>query len=217
VRVLLVDDHAAFRQPLAHLLRREPGVTEVDEAASVAEARPRLAGADVVVLDVHLPDGNGLDLLRDHHHSKPDAIVLVLSGSSDELELAHAIEAGASAVLDKTTGIEQIFDAVGKLGRGEAVMTSAEVIAKLRLAGRARERSADAARKLARLTPREREVLQALGDGLADKDVAVRLGVSPDTARNHVANLIAKLEVDSRLQAVLFGIRNGLIEIRKRP
>jgi DNA-binding NarL/FixJ family response regulator len=209
MRVLLVEDHAALREPLARLLAQQPGITRVDQAGSLAEARPLLDAADVVVLDLHLPDGDGLDLLRDYRRGKADAIVLVLSGSSDEPTLAEAVEAGASAVLEKTAGIDQFFDALAKLGRGEPVMTTKEVVDRLRVAGTAREQSAEGRAKLARLTPREREVLQALADGLSTEDIATRLDVSTGTARNHVANTLTKLGVESRLQAVVFAIRHG--------
>lgn len=214
IRVLLVDDHASFRQPLAFMMERESDMKVVAQAGTLAEARQNLSGVDVAVVDLDLPDGNGVDLVRELRVSNPRGMVMVLTASQERLQFARAIEAGAAGVLNKSTGIGDIIAAVRRLAQGEALLSPMEVIELLRLAGEQREQTREARDSLARLTKREREVLQALADGLNDKEIAERLKISTETARTHMVNILGKLGVDSRLQALVFAVRYGGIEIR---
>ena len=216
IRVLLVDDHASFRQPLAFVLGREPDVTVVAEAGSLAEARQALAaangsGIDVAVVDLHLPDGDGVDLVWDLERADGRSPVLVLSATADRGHVARAVEAGAAGVVHKSAGIDEIVGAIRALHAGDALLSPAEVVALLRLVGHERARARDAESALARLTPREREVLQGLADGLTDKEIAQRLRISAETARTHVSNVLTKLGVQSRLQALAFAMRHGVV------
>ncbi len=222
-RVLLVDDHPSFRQALAFMLRQEPEVDAVAQAGSLAEARGALAGGagngngggqiDVAVLDLDLPDGHGADLIKDVHAASPDARVLILTASTDRYDAARAVEIGADGVLLKTGTIEEILAAVRRLAAGESLLAQREVIELLRLAGQRREEKREAQLALDRLTRREREVLQALADGLNDKEMADRLHMSVRTARTHMVNILGKLGVESRLQALIFALRHGIARI----
>jgi DNA-binding NarL/FixJ family response regulator len=212
-RVLLVDDHPSFRQALAFLLRHEPGIAAIAQAGSLAEARARLAGCDVAVLDLDLPDGNGADLVRPFHAANPGGKVLILTASTERLDIARAVELGADGVLLKTATTDAILDAVRRLGAGEPLLAPGEVVALLRLAGQRREVTREALVAVERLTPREREVLQALADGLSDRELAERLHLSVRTARTHMVNILAKLGVESRLQALIFALRHGIVRI----
>ena len=214
LRVLLVDDHLAFRQPLAFLLGREPDLAVVGQAGSLAEARPLLAAADVALVDLGLPDGDGADLIRELRAANPGARAVVLTASSDGTDAGRAVEAGAAGVLHKARPVAEIVAALRRLGAGEALLAPAAAVALLRQAGerRARDRAAEAA--IGRLTPRELEVLAALADGLSDKEIADRLQVRLETVRTHMVNLLAKLGVDTRLQALVVGLRHGLVEVR---
>lgn len=213
IRVLLVDDHASFRQPLAFMLDREPGLAVVAQAGSLAEARGAPGGIDVALVDLDLPDGDGATLVRELRATSPGVAVLVLTAAGDRAEHARAVEAGAAGVLHKSARLAEIVAAVRRLAAGEPFYTPADLIELLRLAGRRREADRDAQAALARLTPREREVLQALADGLADKEIARRLGVSAETVRTHMVNLLGKLGVESRLQALVFAVRHGAVRI----
>src|SRR5918998_4718429 len=170
IRVLLVDDHTSFRQPLAFMIDREADLSVVGQAGSLAEARRQLRDIDVAVVDLDLPDGSGVDLIRELRAANPQGIVLVLTATSDRLQFARSIEAGAAGVLHKSAGIHDIIDAVRRLSEGSHLLSPIEVIELLRLSGEDRERGRDAQGSLARLTKREREVLQALADGLNDKE-----------------------------------------------
>ena len=212
-RVLLVDDHASFRQSLALLLALEPDLAVVGQAGSLAAARPQLAGVDVAILDLDLPDGVGLDLIDELVTASPGAAILILTGSTSRLEMARAAEVGASGLLHKSAGVDEIVAAVRHLGAGGTLFSPAETIALLRLAGRHREGGREAARRGDSLTAREREVLRALAGGLSDKELARRLHIAEKTVRAHMVNILGKLGVESRLQALVVAVQHGLVAI----
>jgi DNA-binding NarL/FixJ family response regulator len=213
IRVLLVDDHASFRQPLAFMLGREPEITVVGQAGTLAEARGLLHGVDIAVIDLALPDGNGIQLIKELHGASPHGQALVLTGRGDRVEYARAVEAGAAGVLQKSVGISDIVDAVRRVHAEQSLLSPQEMIALLRLAAQQRERDREALAATRRLTPREREVLQGLAAGLGDKEIAQRLYISTETARTHMVNILAKLGVETRLQALVFAVRHGLVTI----
>jgi DNA-binding NarL/FixJ family response regulator len=213
LRVLLVDDHASFRQSLALLLSLEPDLAVAGQAGSLAAARPQLAGVDVAILDLDLPDGIGLALIDELAAASPGAAVLILTGSTSRLDMARAVEVGASGLLHKSAGVDEIVAAVRRLGNGGALLSPAETIELLRLAGRRRERDREAERLARSLTAREREVLQSLAGGLSDKELARRLHIAEKTVRAHMVNILGKLGVESRLQALVFAVRHGLAHI----
>ena len=213
IRVLLVDDHAAFREPLAFMLAREPDIVVVGQAGTVAGARPLLDGIDLAIFDLDLPDGTGVDLVRALRARNATAPIMILTASGGQISLAPAVEAGATALLHKSATLEAIIDAIRRLHAGETLLTPQEVIGMLRLAMQRREENREAHVALARLTPREREVLQALADGLNDRDIARRLHIGTETVRTHMVNLLAKLGVESRLQALVFALRHGAVRL----
>lgn len=214
IRILLVDDHASFRQPLAFMLNREPDFTVVAQAGSLAEARGLLnEEIDVAVVDLVLPDGNGATLVRDLRTANSHSQVLVLTASVDRRDLARAVESGASGVMNKSARIEEIISAIRSLSSGEQLMSPRELVDLLRLAVQQREQNRDAELALGRLTPREREVLQALAEGLNDREIGQQLHVSTETVRTHMVNILGKLGVESRLQALVYALRHGAVTI----
>jgi DNA-binding NarL/FixJ family response regulator len=217
IRIMVVDDHDTFRDPLAFMLEREPELTVVARPRSLSEARTVLENAepavDVAIVDLNLPDGSGTDLIKDLRGSRPHAKALVLSAISEQRYLAEAIEAGAAGVMHKSTPMSDLVEAVRRLAAGEQLLSQQEVIEALRFIGRERESHREAQALSDKLTPREREVLQALAEGLSDKEIAQRLHVGVGTVHSHVANILSKLEVSSRLQALVFAVRHGLVTI----
>ena len=216
-RILLVEDHASFRQALAFMFKREPEFAVVGQAGTLAEARQFLNGSggetDVAVCDLALPDGDGFDLIEEFAVNGGDVITLVLSASLEPARFARAVEAGASGVLHKAAAIGDIVEAVKRLRAGEALLSPDEVIGMLRMVSRQRQEQLEAQRAIDRLTRREREVLQALAEGLDSKDIAEKLHITVETERTHMVNILNKLGVHSRLQALVFAARNGLVEI----
>jgi DNA-binding NarL/FixJ family response regulator len=210
---MLVEDHATFREPLAFMFDREPDFEVVAQAGSLAEARERLPGVDLAVVDLDLPDGDGTDLIIALRAVNPRAMALVLTANADREAFARAVEAGAAGVLHKTVRIQQVVDGARTLLSGRSLFSTEEVIDLLRLAEQSRERDREAHRYVERLTPREMEVLQALADGLSDKEMSESLHVGVGTVRNHLVSIFGKLGVNSRLQALVLALRQGIVEI----
>jgi DNA-binding NarL/FixJ family response regulator len=215
IGILLVEDHVSFRQALAFMLEREPGFDVVAQVGSVAETRA-LDGklfdeVEVAIVDLALPDGDGLDLLED---LSARTMALVLSASLEPGRFARAVEAGASGVLHKSTPITEIVDAVRRLRAGEALLSPGDVVEMLRLVNRERQEELSARRAVEWLTPRETEVLQALAEGLESREIAERFSVTVETEHTHMVNILHKLGVHSRLQALVFAARHGVVQIR---
>lgn len=221
IRLLLVDDHASFRQPLALVLEWEADMSVVAQAGTVAAAREALGrlgdGVDLALLDLKLPDGSGAELIEDLHAANPQARALVLTGYSEREQFVRAVEAGAASVLFKTADTQEIADAIRRLHGGEQLIPPGEVIEVMRVAGRRRERDREARLALGRLTPRELEVLQALAEGSCDKEIAERLHLGPGTVRSHMTKILKKLGARSRLQAVVFAQRHGAVKVERPP
>ena len=218
IRLLLVEDHASFREATASVFEREAGFEVVGQAGSLAEVRKMLedeaSEADVALVDLGLPDGYGGDLIKELRAANPRAQALVLSATLERAEIARAVESGAAGVLHKSADIEEVVEAVRRVRAGEMLLPLEEVVELLRYAGSHREQEQEARRAIAQLTPREKEVLEALAEGLDGKDIAQRLGISAVTERNHVASILAKLGVHSRLQALIFAVKHGVADIR---
>lgn len=213
-RILLVEDHASFRQAVASVFEREPGFTVVAQAGSLAEARRMLDGVDIAIIDLALPDGYGGELIKDLRDANPGAMALVLSASLDRAETARAVESGAAGVLHKSVELDEVVHAVRRVRAGEMLLSPEEVVKLLRFASSRRQHEYESRQAIAQLTPREREVLQALAEGLDGPEIAGRLRISIPTERNHMASILAKLGVHSRLQALVFALRHNVVSVR---
>jgi two-component system nitrate/nitrite response regulator NarL len=215
-RILLVEDHTSFRQTLAYVFDHQPGFQVVAQAGSLAEARRAMDGsrADLGVIDLSLPDGEGTDLIAELRDANPHFAALVLTASLDRSEHARAVEAGAASVLHKSADVDVILDATRRMGEGETLLSQDELLELLRLAGQNREEELEARVSIEQITPREQEVLNSLAEGLSNKEIAAKLHMSVDTERTHMMNILNKLGVHSRIQALLFAARHGLVEIR---
>lgn len=214
-RVLLVDDHRSFRNGIALALENEPDFSTVEQAGTLAEAREllRRGSFDVAVIDLGLPDGRGSELIRDLHAANPAAKAMVLTATDDRAEIARAVQSGASGVLHKSAPLGEVIRDIRRLRAGETLVPLEEVVELLRYADALKERDYEAHRAIASLTERELEVLQAIAEGLESAEIARRLHISVKTERNHVANILAKLGVHSRLQALLFAARHGVVRL----
>ena len=213
MRVLLVEDHTAFRQALALTIASEPDIRVTAQAGTLVEARQHLADIDVGVFDIDLPDGNGIDLIRELHGVNPGAQVLVLTASANQLDLAQAVESGAAGIMHKSAPLNEIITAVRRLCDGELLLSPRELGQMLRLARVQRSQDLTVRTALSSLTPREHDVLAALAHGLSDKEIAAHLHVIPGTVHTHMVNLLGKLGVESRLQALILAVRYGVVAL----
>ena len=216
-KVLLVEDHTAFRQTLALVLEQEPDFEVLLQAGTLEEARQKLESteesADVGIVDLTLTDGEGVDLIRELREANPDFVALVLTASLDRGDHARAVEAGAAGVLHKSADVDEILSGARRILEGETLFSPDEVLELLRLAGHTRQEEYEARANIEKLTPRETEVLQALAEGLSNKEIAEKLYMSLDTERTHMMNVLNKLGVHSRIQALLFAVRYGIIDL----
>jgi DNA-binding NarL/FixJ family response regulator len=199
VRVALVDDHEVVRRGLRDLLDGEPGIEVVAEAGGVAEALTRVEATkpDVVVVDVRLPDGDGVALCRTLRSLARPPQCLVLTAFDDERALVEAIMAGASGYLLKQVRGQDLVDAVREVAAGRSLLdpvTTARVLARMRRAAETDE--------LAALTERERTVLELMGEGMTNRQIAERLFLAEKTVKNYVTSVLAKLGMERRTQAV---------------
>lgn len=198
------------------LLDDEPDLAVVGRADTLTGARDLLADGlqvDVTLLDLGLPDGPGEELIGPLLATNPRGAVLVLTSFSEQGRLARAVGAGAAGVLNKSADVATILDAIRRLHRGERLIApneAAEAIRQTHAAGVQRQHEAAL---ITALTPREREILEVLGEGLADKEIAARLNVSIATVRTHVNAILAKTGTRSRTQALILAVRHGVVRI----
>ena len=216
-KVLLVEDHTAFRQTLALVFDHEPDFEVFLQAGTLEEARRKLenteGSADVGIVDLTLTDGEGVELIEELREANPDFAAMVLTASLDRVDHARAVEAGAAGVLHKSADVDEILSGTRCILEGETLFSPNELVELLRLAGHTREEEREARANIEKLTSREMEVLQALAEGLSNKEIAEKLYMSLDTERTHMTNILNKLGVHSRLQALLFAARYGIVDL----
>ncbi|MFC9517559.1 response regulator [Nocardiaceae bacterium NPDC056970] len=207
-RVFLVDDHEIVRRGLVDLLGSAPDLTVVGEAASVGEAMARIpsSGAEVAVLDVRLPDGNGVELCRDLRTVLPDLRCLMLTSFADDEALFDAVMAGASGFVLKQILGTDLISAVRTVGAGGSLLDSRATAALMQ-----RMRSERTADPLAELSDQERAVFDLIGQGLTNREIAERLFLAEKTIKNYVSRLLAKLGMQRRTQAAVLAteLRNN--------
>lgn len=214
VRVFLVDDHEVVRRGVAEVLEDDPEVTVAGEAGSVAEALVRVPAVrpDVVVIDMRLPDGDGAELCRGLRERLPDLRCLVLTSYSEQEALDAAVRAGASGFLLKDAPAEELAAAIRVIASGESLLAPGVT---RRVIDAFLQRHAPAARpvdrRMALLTPRELEVLGLMARGRSNAEISTALFVSEATTKTHVSNVLAKLRLRDRVQAVIFAYESGLV------
>ena len=209
LRVLVVDDHPIWRDGVARDLEAA-GITVCGTAGDVAQA-VRVATAtrpDVVLLDLHLPDGSGVEVARALAGLDPPPRVLVLSASGERQDVLDALTAGATGYLVKSASIAELLDAVRRVAVGDAVFTPG--LAGLVLGEYRRLASSDGGEPQPQLTDRETEILRLVAKGLTYPQIAERLVLSVRTVQNHVQNTLTKLQLHNKAQLVRYAMEQGL-------
>ncbi|MEU0809698.1 response regulator transcription factor [Streptomyces sp. NPDC005970] len=205
VRVFLLDDHEVVRRGLHDLLDAEPDIEVVGDAATVAQALARgpALRPDVAILDVRLPDGDGVTVCRELRSTMPRLACLMLTSFDDDDALLDAIMAGAAGYVLKQIRGSDLVSAVRTVASGQSMLdpaTTARLMSTLR-GGGAEEQPQD--ETLAGLSTREREILALIGEGMTNREIGKRLYLSEKTVKNHISRLLAKLGVERRVQAAV--------------
>ena len=212
VRVLLVDDHDLFRTGLRNLLE-EQGVQVVAEASAGGEAVKivRELAPDVVVMDLNMPGMNGVEATRHITALAPLTRVVVLTISDQDADVMDAILAGACGYLLKDSSIQELMRGIQAAAIGESLI-SPNIAAKVLQRIRATSASPEAAETIrSELSEREVEVLKLIANGKDNADIARQLHISPKTVKNHISNILMKLQIENRIQAAVYAVRSGIV------
>ena len=216
IRVVIVDDHALFRRGLDLVLSEEPDIKVVGEAADGIEAvhRAEEMAPDVVVMDVRMPRSTGIEAARRIRERLPDTKVIMLTVSDSEEDLYAAVKAGASGYLLKEISIEELADAVRAVARGHSLI-SPSMASKLLTEFNALVQQAEERHRslLPNLTDRELDVLKLVAKGLSNREISEELYISENTVKNHVRNILEKLHLHSRMEAVVYAMREKLLDV----
>ena len=223
-RVVIVDDHPVFRQGLRDVLETDPGLQVVGEAANgeVAFQMALDVEPDVMLIDINLPDINGLQVTRRIRAKQPDIKVVIVTGYDDAEQAFHAIRAGASAYCAKDITPETLIQTIYAVQQdryvvGERKMNHDEVVVWVeekvgRISGRIITDTEDS---FVPLSPREMQILEYVTHGRSNKEIAYALGISHQTVKNHMTAILRKLQVDDRTQAAVYALSRGWVRLDK--
>ena len=211
LRVLVVDDHEVVRQGLVALLDRRDGFQVVAEAGTVAEAleQARRHEPEIVIMDVRLPDGSGIEACREIRAEMPTTKVVMLTSYPDEEAVLSAIVAGASGYLLKQVRARDLIAALEAVGRGESLLDPAvteKVLERIRRIANGSQETDE----LSQLTGQERKILMLVAEGMTNKEIAAEIFLSDKTVKNYVSSILAKLNLERRAQAAAFVARHRL-------
>jgi DNA-binding NarL/FixJ family response regulator len=214
IRVLVVDDQQLFRRGLTMLLAVEPGLEVVGEAGDGVEgtALAETAAPDVILLDVRMPKKSGIEACLAIKQTVPSAKIIMLTVSDEEADLYEAVKSGASGYLLKDSSIEEVAQAIRVVADGQSLISPSmaiKLIDEFKQMARPERESGPALR----LTERELDVLRLVAQGHSNKEIAARLFISENTVKNHVRNMLEKLQLHSRMEAVMYAVRENLLEL----
>ena len=216
IRLLIADDHELFRRGLRMVLEDEDDIEVIDEAGDGEQAveMAREHAPDVVVMDVRMPGLTGIQAARRIKEEEPGTKILVLTISDEEDDLYEAIKAGANGYLLKEISIDEIAHAVRSVHSGQSLI-SPSMASKLldEFSAMIKKEEQKEEVPAPRLTPREMEVLEHVAQGMNNREIAKALFISENTVKNHVRNILEKLHLHSRMEAVVYAVREKLLEI----
>jgi DNA-binding NarL/FixJ family response regulator len=217
IRALIVDDHALFRRGLEMVLAAEDDIELVGEASDGAEAVEKAAESlpDVVLMDIRMPKSSGIEACRAMKEAAPSSKIVMLTISDEEEDLFEAIRAGASGYLLKDIPLDEVADVVRAVHDGQSLINPS-MAGKLltEFATLAKRDDEERAQQIPapKLTDREMQVLKLVARGMNNRDIAKELFISENTVKNHVRNILEKLQIHSRMEAVMIAVREKLIE-----
>ena len=211
IRVLIADDHTLFRQGLIGLMETREELVEVVGEASTGKETVRLVEdlrPDVVLMDIYMPDGDGLNATREIRTRFPDTRVVILTSSENDEHLYRAVQYGASGYLLKNLNAAELFDLIGGVMCGEAAMTREMATGLLKTVAK---RTAEPSRGEETLTERELMVLRSMATGASNQELADQLNISINTVKCHIRNILDKLQLENRTQAASYALNRGLV------
>ena len=213
IRVLVVDDHELYRRGLLIVLAQEPGIEVVGEAGD-GDAAIALAASltpDLVLMDVRMPRSDGIAACRTIKEAAPGTRIIMLTASEDETDLYEAVKAGAAGYLLKESSVEEVVSAIRVTHQGQSLLNpimAAKLIAEFATMAQRSETS-----RVARLTAREVDVIKLVAWARTNREIADALFISEHTVKSHIANILEKLQLHSRLEAAMYAVREKLVDI----
>lgn len=214
ISVAMVEDHRLLVDSLGLMLRYETDIEFKGAAGSLSDGRDLIQNTtpDVLLLDVGLPDGNGLDLIPEVNQLSPETNIVVLTSLSDEGTLMRVVDSGISGFVSKNSQLSDLLTTIRKAAEGEIIMPTSLLMGLLMRLPRDKAAAYREDKGWERLTLREQEILELLAKGKSGNEIADDLHIAPLTVRTHIRNLMSKMGVHSRLEAVAFGLKNGIID-----
>jgi two-component system NarL family response regulator len=217
IRVLIVDDHALFRRGLEMVLAAEEGIEVVGEGSDGAEAIEKAGEMlpDIVLMDIRMPRRSGIEACAAIKEAVPSAKIVMLTISDEEEDLFEAIKAGATGYLLKEIAIDEVPQAVRAVHGGQSLISPSMASKLITEFAALSKRSEEVQQQVPapKLTEREMEVLRLVARGLGNREIAKELFISENTVKNHVRNILEKLQLHSRMEAVVYAVREKLLEI----
>ena len=215
IRVLVVDDQELFRRGLTMLLAIEPGIEVIGEAGDGVEGTTlaTTAAPDVILLDIRMPKRSGIEACLAIKEAVPSAKIIMLTVSDEEADLYEAVKSGAAGYLLKDSSIEEVAQAVRVVADGQSLISPSMAV---KLIDEFKQMSRPEREHVPgglRLTERELEVLRLVAKGMNNREIARQLYISENTVKNHVRNILEKLQLHSRMEAVMYAVREKLLDL----
>lgn len=214
LRVMLVDDHVLFRKGLASLLDSQPGIKVIGEASNGCDAveLAKVLHPDLIMMDINMPKCDGLQATRSIKKILPDTKIVMLTASDDDQYLFEAMKIGAQGYLLKDLELHQLLDLLDSIAKGEAILSSAMATKIFREFSRGNQPENESDENVEELTEREKTILKYVAQGLMNKEIADTLGISENTVKIHLRNILEKLHLRNRIQAAVYAVRHGIAD-----
>ncbi len=221
LRIMLVDDHVLFRKGLASLLDSQPNIKVIGEASNGCDAFEfaKVLHPDLIMMDINMPKCDGLQATRSIKQILPDTKIVMLTASDDDQNLFEAMKIGAQGYLLKDLELHQLLDLLDSIAKGEAILSSAMATKIFREFSRGYQNGNNLDENVEELTEREKTILKYVAQGFMNKEIADTLGISENTVKIHLRNILEKLHLRNRIQAAVYAVRQGIAgqDIETKP
>ncbi len=219
IKILLVDDHALFRKGLVSLLEDLPEVKVVGEASNGCEAieAAKTLEPDLIFMDINMPECDGLEATKKIKEILPSVKIVILTASEEDQDLFEAMKIGAQGYLLKDLELKQFLELLQTISKGEAILSSTMATKIFKEFNKNENESKTADSSVDELTDRETTILKYVAEGLLNKEIADQLGISENTVKIHLRNILEKLHLKNRIQAAVYAVRQGIVNEGEEP